>query len=66
MQAKVCAENPIKKLINVFKDGSRQTRLSFFLPGAGLLLRKQFLKGALYALLTIAFIAYMLSSGGKF
>lgn len=66
MQAKVCAENPIKKLINVFKDGSWQTRLSFFLPGAGLLLRKQFLKGALYALLTIAFIAYMLSSGGKF
>ena len=44
MKGKVCLENPIKKLINAFKEGSWQTRLSFFLPGVGQLFRKQYVK----------------------
>ena len=66
MKGKVCLKNPIKKLINAFKDGSWQTRLSFFLPGLGQVLRKQFVKGGAYLLLTALFISYMLPTGLRF
>ena len=66
MKGKVCLENPIKKLINAFKEGSWQTRLSFFLPGVGQLFRKQYVKGIAYLALTALFISYMVPSGARF
>jgi len=59
-------ENPIKKLVEAFRNGSVPTRLSFFLPGVGQLARKQVVKGMGYLLLTILFVAYMVLSGGRY
>ncbi len=58
--------NPFKRLITAFKEGSFATKLSFFIPGSGLILRKQFIKGGLYLLLTIVFIAYLVGGGGSY
>lgn len=66
MREKVNVKNPIKKWIKIFKNGSWQTRLSFFLPGSGQLLRKQVVKGIGYLLLTSLFISYMVPSGLRF
>lgn len=59
-------ENPIKKLVEAFRNGSVPTRLSFFLPGVGQLARKQVVKGMGYLLLTILFVSYMVLSGGRY
>ena len=66
MREKVSFKNSIEEMIKIFKNGSWQTRLSFFLPGSGQLLRKQFVKGFAYLLLTALFISYMVPTGMRF
>ena len=65
MDEKKTAKNPLERLVTAFKEGSFATRLSFFVPGAGQLARKQYVKGGAYLLLTLLFIAYMVATGGK-
>ena len=52
MDEKKTAKNPLERLVTAFKEGSFATRLSFFVPGAGQLARKQYVKGGAYLLLT--------------
>ena len=59
-------ENPFKKLRTVFKESSMATKLSFFIPGVGQIIRKQYVKGGLYLLLTIAFFSYLLGGGARY
>ncbi len=59
-------ENSFKKLITAFKEGSIATKLSFFIPGAGQIIRKQYVKGGLYLLLTIAFFSYLIGGGARY
>ena len=59
-------ETPIKRLINAFRYGSWQTRLTFFLPGLGQILRRQFVKGGIYLALTALFAVYMSAVGFKY
>lgn len=66
MNEKINSKNSFAKLITAFKDGSPATKLSFFLPGLGQILRKQFVKGGVYLLLTIAFVAYLVWGGGRY
>lgn len=52
--------------VNHFKNGDMFTRLSYVIMGAGSLFRKQFAKGLGYLFVEIAFIYFMLTSGGYY
>lgn len=49
-----------------FKNGDNITRLSYVIMGAGSLLRKQIGKGLAYLFVEIAFIYFMITSGGYY
>ena len=55
----------IKTISNAFKNGSRATRLSFFMMGAGQFVRRQFVKGGLFALVQVAFTLMMALGGAR-
>lgn len=57
-------KNDIVDCINIFKNGDYKTKLSFFLMGFGHISRGQILKGILFLLFEIVFIAYMFICGG--
>lgn len=48
------------------KDGDMWTRSSFVVMGAGLVRRKQYLRGILYFLFEVAFVLYMVFFGGRY
>jgi arabinogalactan oligomer/maltooligosaccharide transport system permease protein len=48
-----------------FKDGSKATKLSFFMMGAGQCLQRRFWKGAIFILAQLAFTAFMAFGGWK-
>ena len=63
------SENKAKRspnIITVFREGSYATRLSFFVMGAGQLIRKQYVKGLIYLFLQVAFALYIGLFGGKY
>ena len=45
-----------------FVDGSIWTKLSHFVMGAGNIARKQYVKGAIFLIIQVAFFAFMVSS----
>lgn len=51
-------------IIRIFKEGDIKTRLSFFIMGLSDMTRGRFIKGLLYLLLEIAFVAFMVVKGG--
>ena len=63
---KIRKEKAFNRLIGAFKNGSIATRISFFFPGVGQLMRKQIVKGAWYVSLGILFAFYMLTTGIKY
>ena len=66
MQTSKNKKMPWTDIWTAFRDGSFATRLSFFVMGAGQLIRKQFVKGALYFLTELAFALYMIFFGGRY
>ncbi len=48
------------------KEGDMWTRSSFVVMGAGLVRRKQYLRGILYFLFEVAFVLYMVFFGGRY
>ena len=66
MSETIKEKNPFYKLITAFKNGSTATKITFFLPGVGQILRRQFVKGGLYLLLTIVFVAYLVWGGAEY
>ena len=50
-------------IVDVFKGGDWKTRTSFFLMGYGHITRKSLVKGLMYLIYQIAFIAFMLTTG---
>lgn len=56
----------IPSAVEAVKKGSVWTKISALVMGAGHFARKQFVKGALYLLLEILFIAYMIGFGGRY
>ncbi|MDE7306695.1 MAG: sugar ABC transporter permease [Clostridia bacterium] len=48
------------------KDGDMWTRSSFIVMGAGLVRRKQYVRGILYFLFEVVFVLYMVFFGGKY
>ena len=57
-------KNDIVDTLNIFKNGDLRTRLSFIFMGFGHIFRGQILKGILFILFEIIFIAYMFICGG--
>ena len=51
-------------IVNTFIHGDWKTKLSFFVMGFGSIARGQILRGLLFLLFEIVFIAYMILSGG--
>ena len=62
-RAETLKKNKVKEFFLEIKNGSIWTKLSCLFMGAGQIARKQFLKGALYLLLEIAFILYLIFFG---
>ena len=60
----VSIKDDIVDSINIFKNGDYKTKLSFFVMGFGHLTRGQILKGILFLLFEIVFVAYMFICGG--
>ena len=54
----------IADIVNTFIHGDWKTKLSFFVMGFGNIARGQVLRGLLFLLFEIVFIAYMILSGG--
>lgn len=50
-------------LTHMFSEGDWKTKMSYFIMGFGLLCRKSFLRGILYLIFQIAFIAYAIKIG---
>ena len=65
-RAETLKKNKVKEFFLAIKNGSIWTKLSCLFMGAGQIARKQFLKGALYLLLEIAFILYLIFFGGGY
>ena len=55
-------KNGFLKFINRFKDGSLGTKLSHIIMGAGNFYHKQYLKGAIYFIMQVAFLFLFISS----
>ena len=53
----------IHTIKRAFKDGSKATKLSFFMMGAGQCLQRRFWKGAAFILAQLAFTAFMAFGG---
>ncbi len=53
-------------IINVFKDGSTVTRLSFLFMGFGQIARGQMIKGGLYLFTQLAFLLFMIFFCGRY
>ena len=66
MQKSENKTNNRTNLLAAFREGSFATRLSFFVMGAGQLLRKQYAKGILYLLFQVAFALYIAFFGGRY
>ena len=60
---KTLKKNKVKEFFLAIKSGSIWTKLSCLFMGVGQIARKQFLKGALYLVLEIAFILYLVCFG---
>lgn len=58
--------SPFRTLKDAMVYGSWQTRISFVFMGSGLLLKKRFLKGALYLIFEIIFILFFSLFGWKY
>ncbi|NLJ64885.1 MAG: sugar ABC transporter permease [Christensenellaceae bacterium] len=56
----------IREIINIFKRGDFATRSSFLIMGFGCIKRKQYIKGLLYLIIQVAFIAYMLGFANQY
>ena len=54
----------IKDIVKTFKDGSWQTKISYFVMGFSNLTHKQILRGLLFLIFEIVFIVYMIVAGG--
>ena len=59
-------QNKVKEFFLAIVNGSIWTKLSCLFMGVGQFARKQFLKGALYFVLVIAFILYVLLFGAGY
>ena len=57
--------NGIKIISKAFKDGSVGTKLSFLVMSAGHFFHKQYVKGALYLIVQIAFMLFMAFGGAR-
>ena len=58
----VSIKKSVTKFINRFKDGSLGTKLSHIIMGAGNFYHKQYLKGAIYFILQVAFLSLFIAS----
>jgi arabinogalactan oligomer/maltooligosaccharide transport system permease protein len=58
----VSIKKSVQKFINRFKDGSLGTKLSHLIMGAGNFYHKQYLKGAIYFILQVAFLSLFIAS----
>ena len=56
----------IKSAAMTVVHGSLATKMSFFFMGVGQIMRKQFVKGIMYALLEVLFILFMVFFGGNY
>ena len=56
----------IREIVNIFKQGDFATRSSFLIMGFGCIKRKQYIKGLLYLIIQVAFIAYMLGFANQY
>ncbi len=65
-KAKKAKQNIVQELFSAFKNGSKATKLSFFVLGGGQLARRQFFKGVLYLLAQLAFLLFTVFVGGKY
>ena len=63
---KALKKNKVKEFFLAIKSGSIWTKLSCLFMGVGQIARKQFLKGALYLVLEIAFILYLVCFGAGY
>lgn len=63
---KTLKKNKVKEFFLAIKSGSIWTKLSCLFMGVGQIARKQFLKGALYLVLEIAFILYLVCFGAGY
>ena len=52
------------EIVNTFIHGDWKTKVSFFVMGFGNIARGQILRGLLFLLFEIVFIAFMIMSGG--
>ena len=59
-------DNALLKLGLAFKNGSYATRLSFIFMGFGQFARGQFVKGALYAVIQLGFILFLIFFGWQY
>ncbi|MBR7041396.1 MAG: sugar ABC transporter permease [Clostridia bacterium] len=53
----------VAEVVTTFKNGSRSTRLSYFIMGAGCFAHGQILRGILFLLFELVFIFYMVTTG---
>ncbi len=58
--------NFFKNYVNDFKNGCLTTKLSYVIMGAGCAAKGQIVKGILFLIAEVAFIAYMIGFGGPY
>lgn len=60
----LAVKNEFVDIFTTFKEGSWQTKVSYFVMGFGNLARGQILRGVLFLLFELVFIGYMIIAGG--
>ena len=66
MKSKIKNNSFLREVFTALKKGSLATRLSFFVPGVGQMMRRQVGKGLVYLLAFLAFQAFMIFFGLRY